>query len=405
MMGPDDTYARCPSCGRPNPSHLTSCWGCRTPLPPRSGAPAPPTGGGPTYPGPGAPATGGGPLPSFPAPGQYPSLHEYLTGKRAPVVALPPVPPPPVVPPPVPPPAGRPTFGTGAAGAPSPWPSSGGAAPAYPGSAPIGTPSPEAAYPTIPPAYPPVAAYPTPTRRSRKRLYAIVAGVVAVAVILILVVVLHPPVKPSNIVGTPVPESMVVGPAEKAAALMSGGPWTIDAVLGLGLPSSYSGVGGLITNCSTVWENSSSIELPSTPSSATPGEEAFWLVAMTNASEDALLIDVHDISGVLVASNGVVVHGSCTSSFTVLGAVPSTVIDSTSAAAAADAAGGSTFLHDYPGTTIMLELLGPSWIVLYTTCNLMAPSGTGNVFEAAYWATNGTVLVSPQTTSMNCASA
>ena len=230
------------------------------------------------------------------------------------------------------------------------------------------------------------------------------AGVVAVVVIVVLASALHASstTSPPNVVGTPVSESVIVGPAVKATSSVAGGPWTMDAVVGMGLASSYSGVGGLISGCSTTWENSSVIEIPSTPSTATPGDVAFWLVALTNASGDLLLVDANDVSGTLVASNAVVVHGSCTSAFTRLGAVPSSVEDSPTIAAAAGPLGGTSFLQDNSGATVWLELLGTWWIVMYTACNLMSPSGSGSTFMAAFYATNGTLVENLGTSQVSC---
>lgn len=223
-------------------------------------------------------------------------------------------------------------------------------------------------------------------------------GAVAVVVIVLLAVFAGALRLPAPTAGTsvqegiPLPYSEVSGPAESEQATLPGAPWTPDGVLGFGLATSYRGAGGLISGCTALWQNGSTIEVPATPSDATAGTVAFWAMASSNASGDVLLTYVTDLAGALLASNSVVVTGGCTASFTELGAIPTPVVDSTVVASATNTGGGSGFLASYPQATELFALLGPYWEVQYTTCSPFASGGTGANYVALFWATNGTLF-------------
>jgi hypothetical protein len=193
--------------------------------------------------------------------------------------------------------------------------------------------------------------------------------------------------------GTPLEYSQVIGPAEAAQAGRTGGPWTADDALGYDLSQSYTGAGGLVTNCTTVWENSSPVVFPATAAGASPGSVAAWIVLSVNSTGALLLTTVTELSGAVVGSNGIVVEGSCTGTFTEFGAIPASVVDSGVVATAALAAGGSSFLTSHPGAEGYLGLFGPVWDVIYTTCSPFGTSGTGEEFSAGFYATNGTLLL------------
>jgi len=236
----------------------------------------------------------------------------------------------------------------------------------------------------------------------------VIVAVVAVVVVVLVVVAMlalhgrssaavsvepYPPVhcSPSDVCGTPLLYSQIDGPAAAAQALQPGAPWTLEAALGVGENQSVTGVGGLVTGCTEPWVNSSVITLPATPSNASAGKLSIWLVASDNSSGDVLLTYVTDISGSITASNGVVLYGSCTTDFT-LGAIPSSVVDSSLVATSADGLGGTSFLESHSGITTIVGIEASVWEVQYTTCSLFDPTGNGQLFVALFYATNGTLV-------------
>lgn len=233
-----------------------------------------------------------------------------------------------------------------------------------------------------------------------------VAVVVAAIVVVAVLVPAHlsPSVAPSQgVTGTPMLYSQMTGPAATAQASRPGGPWTPEAALGLGLGQGFSGTGGLVDGCTELWENSSTITIPATPSNATAGKLSAWLLASVNGSGDVLLTIVTEVSGPIAASNGVVLQGSCTSAYTKLGAIPSSVVDSSVVATDAESLGGSLFLSTHSGVTTLVGVLGTYWEVEYTTCSLLDPSGTGALFGALFYATNGTLVPGgTETTTESC---
>jgi len=232
-----------------------------------------------------------------------------------------------------------------------------------------------------------------------------VVAVVAVVVVILALLALHlhgTTNSVASVAGEPILYSQAVGPAKAAQGKMSGGPWTIDAVVGFGISQSSSGGGGLVNGCTTLWENTSIFLLPATPSNASAGEVSAWFLVSSNPSGDALMTFVSDLSGSIVASNGVELQGSCTSTFTELGAVPTSVVDSSTVAQSAAGLGALSFLSNHPGASTMLGLLGPYWMVELTTCSLPNPSGSGTEFAALFYASNGTLFLNGGVSQVPC---
>jgi hypothetical protein len=236
----------------------------------------------------------------------------------------------------------------------------------------------------------------------------VIAGVAAVVVaaVVVLAVLAYEVRTPSSTgssattFGTPLKYSQIVGPAETAQASRAGAPWTPDTAVGFSVSQSSTGEGGLVSGCNALWENSSPIVVPATPSGAPTGAVAMWILASVNSSGAVLLTFISDLSGTIVASNAIVVEGSCTSTFTELGAIPTTVVDSTVVATTALGEGGSTFLSEYPGSVEGIELLGDFWEVVYVTCSPFTSSGgTGVILATLFYASNGTFIssVGPET--------
>jgi len=206
--------------------------------------------------------------------------------------------------------------------------------------------------------------------------------------------------------GDPLRSSQAITAATSAQASAQDGPWTLDSMVGVGVSQSSSS-GSTAQElgeqgCSTVWATSTSSVVPATPSSAPAGLVSWWVVASNDTAGDLLLTLVTNVSGTVQAANIVILSGSCTTTFTGAGEMPTSVIDSSTAVATANAAGGSTFLADNAGAAEDLTILGPYWVIIYTTCSFYEPTGTGSEFAIALYATNGTVYRSATTGPMSC---
>jgi hypothetical protein len=230
----------------------------------------------------------------------------------------------------------------------------------------------------------------------------VVAVIVAVLLVLAGTGVLHllPAASSSTVYGTPMPYSQFVTPATTALGSALYGPWQPVAVLGLATGTSAGGsndaqgFGG--GGCNPVWAAAGSIELPATGSGHPAGEVAAWFMLSLDAGSDVLFTLVTNISGDLQGENLEIVHEGCLAGFSSFHILPSlgTLVDSTVAAAAADAEEGSAFLADYPGATQELEVLSlnagnATWAIGYTTCAFFATGGTGTEFIAAVNGTTG----------------
>ncbi len=229
-----------------------------------------------------------------------------------------------------------------------------------------------------------------------------VAAVAVAAAVTYELKVPHPAGSTATTYGTPLNYSQVASPAGAAQERLGGAPWTPDSIIGLGDRHSYVGDEGLVAGCTVVWENASTIVIPATPAGAAAGAVAFWVVASVNASGAVLLTEVTELSSEIVASNGAVVEGSCTAAFTVDGPIAPPVVGSELVAAAANEAGGSAFLSEFPGSTEEVALVGPAWLVAYSTCEPFATSGTGEGFTATFYASNGTLIGAEGPESGSC---
>jgi hypothetical protein len=227
--------------------------------------------------------------------------------------------------------------------------------------------------------------------RGRRRITLAVVAIVVVVVVVLSVLLWPAPGRPV-MYGTPLLESQAIGPGEIAQASMAGGPWDLVALVGLGVGTSPSGLGHFLAGCSTVWANSSGFVVVATPSNASAGEFAFWLMVATNVSGVALLTGISDTNGTVVATNDLVVEGTCIDQFDAYGAISGSVVDSSVVATAANASGASFFLTNYSVSAQVVALLGPYWEVLYTTCSVFSPKGTGYSLEVLYYASNGNFL-------------
>jgi len=245
----------------------------------------------------------------------------------------------------------------------------------------------------------------------------IVAVVVVAAIVVLAVLLLSNPFQSSGSsvgAGTPVPYSQAVPVAIAKGQGAPGGPWTIVAATGIGVasgisdssPASFSGSG---CTFSTPSGGSTVTTVLGTPSNATPGEVSSWVFFAKNASSNAiLLLDVSDGQASLWA----LVSGcSGVSTFTGMSGISASgVVDSTTVAAAFNAAGGSAFLSNHTSVTHFFFLLVASsategtsfWEVSYTTCALTATGGSGSSLIGVYNAVSGSLFDGPTATQETC---
>lgn len=209
--------------------------------------------------------------------------------------------------------------------------------------------------------------------------------------------------------------SSAQGAAAGATKGAPGGPWTIVAAGGIAVPGNLTipaeniSSSSIFEGCSFGWVGTppAAVTIPATPSGTTPGKAAAWLFLATNASQGVLVTLVANAT----ATNLFTVSGSCTSDLDVLSAIPAGVVDSTSAAASANSAGGTTFLKAHPTSAEAYAIASTGsppfslsvWEVVYTTCTSLSETGTpGFEFNVTLDATNGEVLLPAQTTSVTC---
>jgi len=397
----------CPSCGRANRPDRVNCVYCGAQLR-RAARSSPPS----SRAAPLEPAWLSSPRPAARSPPPAPSVVPEIS--RPPRVASAPStsPPPAAPPPPATAPAARPAWDyAGAPGpraAPLPPPPPPNATPATGPPWDYGGPQGQGVGPPPPLAPPSGYSYAPPPEPPPRRKRGVLLAVVAVVVVVVVIAAAWATLARSSshwtpaITGKPMLYSQAITPAHATQATEAGSPWTVYAVFGLGMSQSASGGGGLINGCSTVWENSSTFTLPATPSNATGGQVAGWIVLSGDAAGNMLMTFVNDLSGTIVASNAIVFSGSCTSTFKEFGAATTSPVDSSTVVASAGSHGGSNFLSGHSGATTILALLGPYWEVEYTTCSFLYPSGSGTQYVGIFYAGNGTLFDNVGVTSGAC---
>ncbi len=274
--------------------------------------------------------------------------------------------------------------------------------------------TPSGPYPYIPP-YAPSA--PAPPRRRTGLWVAIAVAVVVGLLILSLALVGILPIFPSSSSkGPALTYDQALPLADDAAQGTSGGSWALVESVGIMSPISasenLSALGSSGCNFTILNGGSGMVTLPSGAANQTAGTAVGWLFLYRNAAEEVLMVTVFD--GTASALATIAAEQSCSSVFALLNVVPSSVIDSSSAAAdvQVDAA---AFLADHSGVTSRYALVGgisflglhvgAEWAVNYTTCPEEASTGTtGAYFNATLNATSGAVIFSATDSSIQCPS-
>jgi len=151
-------------------------------------------------------------------------------------------------------------------------------------------------------------------------------------------------------------------------------------------------------NCHVTWIGTpqTSFTFPATSASATVGTSNAWLFDLTQSGGgSALVVTVADGA---VTLQYTVSPGGCANSGSNQ-AIPSGIVDSSTAVSAANSNGGSAFLGSYPSATKIWNVISNTtlsapqtfWAVVYTTCPLSGGSGSGHEFVADVDAVSGVV--------------
>lgn len=211
------------------------------------------------------------------------------------------------------------------------------------------------------------------------------------------------------------PYSSALGAASPTAQGASGGPWTIVAGVGIALATNVtepalniSGEFGSL-GCTFSWIGGApvSVTFPWTPSNVAPGNAGAWAFISTNGALEALVTLVAGSS----ATNLFTLSGSCAVGFAGLASLPGGIVDSTTAAASADGAGGAGFLVGHPNAerlytiaTVGTPPLSVSiWHVVYSTCPVISHANTtGYQFNITEDATTGVPITSGTTAAVTC---
>ncbi|HTT73724.1 MAG TPA: hypothetical protein VMG99_06220 [Thermoplasmata archaeon] len=255
---------------------------------------------------------------------------------------------------------------------------------------------------------------PSPRRPSRRWIAVGAIVVVAVAVLAALAVSgVFSASSSSNGTGPVASYDQAFPTGAATASAAPGGPWTIVAAIGLGIPSSITSANSADTEVGSgctftpVAGSPSTFTIYGSPSSAAPGAVGAWVfVALNGSSGSIVMIAVSGGTGTaLVVGSG----SACTSEFSPLAAIDvATGVDSTTIAASFNANGGGAFLSANAGATQEFVLLGAgsgypaAWAVIYSTCGLTQTSGTGNEIEGSYYASNAAPYGAVQTGTVDC---
>jgi hypothetical protein len=256
--------------------------------------------------------------------------------------------------------------------------------------------------------HPPPRAHPEqrPRRRFRRRkvvaLFGILATVLVAALVIAAVLLFLPRPAAGTTYGYPLAYSQFIVPASSAQRTMPNGPWTPNVAIGLASVESsvvsWADLGAPL-GCSTDWSAPASVVMPATPPSTKAGLASAWFLVSSNVGGEVLLSVVTDVTGTVVADNLSIISGSCTTNFTQYGPIPSSVVDSPVVAAKANLDGGTAFLANRTGVAEEYGILGPQWVVLYSTCSFYSPEGSGDQFVALYWASTGAYFSSQNGTA------
>lgn len=204
--------------------------------------------------------------------------------------------------------------------------------------------------------------------------------------------------------------------AQAAADNYAGGPWTLVAAAGavpsasMSLPidstvGNYTSGSGVSGGCSFSALAQGNLTIGGSQN-VSGGLSHEWVFLFKSTGGGALFVSDNDGSVQLV---GTLTGSVCSTVFGEIGAIPSTVVDSTTAAATVGADGGYAFLRAHPGANTTVEIIGgvslfgvtaipAEWLFSYSTCPInlgggpTTTTGSGADFVANVSITTGAVL-------------
>lgn len=170
--------------------------------------------------------------------------------------------------------------------------------------------------------------------------------------------------------------------SQPAANAYSGGPWTLGAAVaavpGATMSIPFNATVGtntsLTSGCSLTQLAKGNLTIAGSQN-ISGGSSNEWVFLFKNTAGSALFVSDNDGKVQLV---GTLSGSVCGSAFSALNPIPSTVTDSTTAAATVGAAGGYAFLRAHPQANATIEAIGgisffginvpAQWLFVYSTC-------------------------------------
>jgi hypothetical protein len=240
--------------------------------------------------------------------------------------------------------------------------------------------------------------------------------VVVVILLLLLATQVVPPGSSSKSTGSALTYSQARPIADRSVASYPGGSWTLLLAAGLDSPTAESIPTNSTTsgtaNCTLTLASGlpANLSVSAFTGSRTAGVAPVWEFLYRNSAGLVAVVSVDNGAGSVLGTIG---GTTCQFLFGLFSPVPSTVIDSSQAAAAAQS-DAATFLSQYPNASAEFGLIGgvsflahipTEWEVVYTTCSVgVASSGLGTRFNATVNATSAQVTFFQTKTNVSCAS-
>ncbi|MCI4337140.1 MAG: hypothetical protein L3K17_08145 [Thermoplasmata archaeon] len=239
---------------------------------------------------------------------------------------------------------------------------------------------------------------PMPPRRHRTSRWLLGVLVLAVAAVILgslLWTGVLPGLHNPSTAGSPNGFASARDQAQSAADGYGGGNWSLISVTAI-IPSQTISTplnssilsGALLTSGCSYTALAAGTETVAGSSNVSQGAAAAWFFLFRNSTNEVLFVSETPEAVTLVGT----ISGPCTSLLGFLNTIPSSVVEPSVAARAADAGGGYAFLRTHPGANATLSLIGGAtvfgasspafWVVGYTACPL--PGASTNVTASAF---------------------
>lgn len=190
--------------------------------------------------------------------------------------------------------------------------------------------------------------------------------------------------------------------SQPAANNYPGGPWTLGAAVaaipGVTMTLPFNATVGTNTTatsgCSLTQLAKGNLTIAGSQN-ISGGSSNEWVFLFKNTAGSALFVSDNDGTVQLV---GTLSGSVCGSAFSALNPIPSTVVDSTAAAATVGAAGGYAFLRAHPHANATIEAIGgisffgitvpAQWLFVYSTCAINLGGATTSGIGGAEFMAN-----------------